>query len=117
MRGAAIATLVSYVYLVIAMGRASFRIMPFRIEWWAILRYLALACGCIYLVSYIRFANQMVEFLIKGTAAVLVYALGLLILEKGVREFVLDRFRASSSGAESGGGKIVRSAVGGAEAQ
>jgi O-antigen/teichoic acid export membrane protein len=117
MRGAAIATLVSYIYLVIAMGRASFRIMPFRIQWWAIVRYLALACSCIFLVSYIQFANQMAEFLIKGTAAVLLYALGLLVLEKGVRDFVLKRFRSSSSATEMASTKIVRPAVGGAEAQ
>ncbi len=117
MRGAAIATLVSYVYLVIAMARASFKIMPFRIEWWAILRYLALACTCIYVVSYIRFVNQMAEFLIKGTAAVLLYALGLLVIDKGVRNLVLNGFRPSMPSAEVTGPKVVRSVVGGVEAQ
>jgi len=117
MRGAAIATLVSYIYLVIAMARASFKIMPFRIEWWGIVRYLALACTCVYLVSYIRFVNQMAEFLIKGTAAVLLYALGLLLIEKNVRDFVLKAFRPALPAPEASSPNIVRSAMGGAEAQ
>ncbi len=99
LQGAAIATLVSYLFLVVLMGHISFRLLPLKIN------YIGLACNALAaLVAFVvihplEFHSSLVNAAVKSGLALLIYAALICLLNPAVREELLKRFR---SGAKEG---------------
>lgn len=93
LQGAAIATLLSYLFLVLAMGRISLRLLPLQIS------YAGLACnltaaGLTFAVIYpIQFHNALVNAAVKGAGALFVYVLLVLLLNPVIRAGLLKPLR------------------------
>ena len=94
LQGAAIATLVSYLFLVILMGHISFRLLPLKIN------YIGFACNALaallafVMIRPLEFHNALVNTAAKSGLALLIYAALICLLNPAIREELLKRFRS-----------------------
>lgn len=84
---APLATLVSNTLCVLLLGRASFKFLPLRIPWRALAGYGIAGLVAWAAASRIEAGSILLNFLCKGTAAVLVYTGMLCVLDARVRGF------------------------------
>jgi O-antigen/teichoic acid export membrane protein len=92
--GAAIATLLSYLLLVILMGRVSFRLIPLQISFVAFFANLASAGLTYALISRITIEKALLSVIVKGLLGLTVYAALASLLNPVVRAQLLNRIRA-----------------------
>jgi O-antigen/teichoic acid export membrane protein len=88
LQGAALATLISYAALIWMMASASFKFLPLRIEWRPLLHYLVVAGVCIGLMACFQIRNAFVQFFVKGTLTVVLYAAGVVVVDGRARKVV-----------------------------
>jgi O-antigen/teichoic acid export membrane protein len=94
LQGAAIATLFSYLFLILAMGRMSLRLLPLQISYFGLVCNLAAAALTFAVIYPIQFHNVLANAAIKGTGAVLVYVLLVLLLNPVIRTEFRKTFRS-----------------------
>jgi len=83
--GAAWASTISFTAMLVLTGFASLRVLPFRIEWMALTRYLAVGLLASWAASRIPVASPIPSALIKGTVIVLLYGGVLWMIDGHVR--------------------------------
>lgn len=93
-QGAAIATLLSYLLLVILMGRVSFRLMPLQISYVGFFANVVAAGVTYALVHRIIIEKALPSAVVKGSLGLLVYGGLTSILNPVVRAQVAGRLRA-----------------------
>lgn len=85
LQGAAIATLASYLFLVIVMGRVSLKLLPLRIDYVGFAWNL-LAAGVAFLtIRPIQIHHALFEAALKGILAMILYSLLICVFNPGVR--------------------------------
>jgi O-antigen/teichoic acid export membrane protein len=92
--GAAIATLLSYLLLVILMGRVSFRLIPLQISFVAFFANLASAGVTYALISRITIEKALLSAVVKGLLGLLLYTVLASLFNPVVRPQVANRIRA-----------------------
>jgi O-antigen/teichoic acid export membrane protein len=85
---APLATLVSNTFCVLLLGRASFRFLPLRIPLRALAGYAVAGAAAWAASSQIEMGEMFLNFAVRGTVAVLVYAGVLFLVDSRVRWFV-----------------------------
>jgi len=100
-QGAAIATLVSYLFLVILMGKVSFRLLPLSINYAAFAANLLAAAVTYIAVSQLSFQKALLSAMVKGCIALLLYAVLVCFINPVVRAEVLRRISSARKEAES----------------
>ena len=89
LQGAALATLISYLFLVSSLARASFRYLPLRINWVLWMKYVAAAAISGFAAAQIHFGVILINLAIKGCVIVLLYGLMLCAFDRQIRERVM----------------------------
>lgn len=92
--GAAYATLISYVVLVVLIIKKSFKYLRVNIQINGIMKFIFLSILTVFLVSQIT-TDTIVGMLFKSLFGVILYLLGIFCLEKDIREKVvatLDKY-------------------------
>jgi O-antigen/teichoic acid export membrane protein len=97
LQGAAVSTLISYAVFLALIARASLSIMPLRVDALACLRCLLAAVTSVALVSLVEFSSHFLNFLVRGSLCVLIYAAVLYGIDRRVRSNVNDALRAARS--------------------
>lgn len=93
LKGAALATLVSYLALSAMAGYYSFKLLPLdmRVSDW--MRYVFAAAVAVWPVSQVDFGNAVVNFLLKSSMAIAIYAAVLLLIHKRLQNRVRHLLR------------------------
>jgi O-antigen/teichoic acid export membrane protein len=87
LRGAAIATLLSYVFCTFLMAIVSFRTLPLRIEWTRIVLYLASGAVAWAAAAAVRIQPAVLSGLCRSALAAGVYTVALCLLDPRVRRW------------------------------
>jgi O-antigen/teichoic acid export membrane protein len=102
---AALATLVSYAFLVVLLGWESFKVLPFRIEYGSLARYILAGVFTVALLRRLNLGNSLENLLAKGLLSLLLYAGGVWLIDPRVRTLFAKisatrrEFAAGASGA------------------
>jgi O-antigen/teichoic acid export membrane protein len=89
-KGAAIATLLSYVAWILMMAKESLAVLHFGLEFKAYAKYLLAGVAVVLLVSRIQVSAPIPSILIKGTVCLFMYAGILCIIHAQFRGLVRD---------------------------
>jgi O-antigen/teichoic acid export membrane protein len=84
--GAAWASTISFVAMLVLTGFASLRVLSFRIEWLALARYLAVGLLASWIASRIPIESPMPSALAKGTVILLLYGGVLWVVDAHTRQ-------------------------------
>lgn len=87
LRGAAIATLLSYGFCIVLMAVVSFRTLPLRMEWTRLARYVASGAAAWAAAASLRIHPAALSGLCKSAVAVGVYAAVLCLLDARMRRW------------------------------
>jgi Na+-driven multidrug efflux pump len=86
--GAAYATLIAYLVVVVSMVVISYKYLIVRIQISSIVKYTLLSVLVMYLISHFG-ANSIKELLIKIVIGSILYLFGICILERPIRQKLL----------------------------
>lgn len=86
LKGAALATLLSYTFCILLLGRASFKILPLRLPLRALAYYAVAATVAWFAASRLELGSAFFNLAAKSSLAVLLYAGILYLLDSRVRE-------------------------------
>jgi O-antigen/teichoic acid export membrane protein len=84
--GAALASTLSFVAMVTLTGYESLRVLPFKIEWMALARYLTIGLAASWVASRLPVEAPIPGALLKATVIVTLYGGGLWLIDTRVRE-------------------------------
>jgi O-antigen/teichoic acid export membrane protein len=93
LQGAAIATLLSYTFYVLLLGRASFRLLPLNIRLSALAKYLFASAVTWATVSRIEISMPILSLLGRSVSAVILYVAILYVLDSRVRSVLAQLLR------------------------
>ncbi|HLJ25250.1 MAG TPA: oligosaccharide flippase family protein [Candidatus Angelobacter sp.] len=85
LQGAAIATLVSYLIMVLLMGNVSLRLLPLQISYAGFAFNLAAAAGTFAIVRLAQFHHAWVNVLVRGALGLFIYAALVCLMNPAVR--------------------------------
>ena len=91
--GAAVATLLSYICLVLGLMLASRRYLPFRLPVATFFCCSLLVVAITKLMTQVAFSSHWTDLFMKGSSGLALYVAGLLILRPKLRKSVLDGSR------------------------
>jgi O-antigen/teichoic acid export membrane protein len=100
LQGAAIATLASYLAMVLLMGNVSFRLIPLQISYAGFACNLAAAAITFAIVRLVQFHHAWANVIAKGSLALLVYAVLVCLMNPTARRMALNWLRSSRKEAE-----------------
>lgn len=100
LQGAAIATLVSYLMMVVFMGVVSFRLLPLQISYGGFACNLAAAAATFAGIQFLQLSHAWMNVAIKGSLALLVYGVLVCVMNPVVRRAVLKWLRPTAKQAE-----------------
>lgn len=83
--GAALATLLSYAAIVIFMARESFKVLPFKLEFGSLARYLLAGLVSAWAASHVFAPTHLASVLLKGGVIVSMYAAILWLIDQRAR--------------------------------
>ena len=86
--GAAIANVLSFLGMAIYTGVESMRLLPFRIEWLALVRYATAGGAAFWIVSLISIENPVAGALVRALSVFIVYLAILWLIDARMREIV-----------------------------
>lgn len=89
--GAAIATLLSYLLLVVMMGRVSFRLMPLKLNYLGMTGNLLAAAVAYVAVRPLELQHALLNAVVKGLLALCLYAVLVGLMTPGIRKAVFRR--------------------------
>lgn len=92
-QGAAIATLLSYLLLVVLMARVSFRLIPLRISYVGFSTNLLAAAATYLLISRITIEKALLSATVKGILGLVLYGVLAVMLNPVVRPQIIERLR------------------------
>ena len=84
--GAALASTLSFIAMVVYTGYESMKVLPFKIEWGAMLRYSITGLAAAWVASLLPIESPMLSAVVKGTVILVLYSGILLIIDSHVRE-------------------------------
>ena len=87
-KGAAIATLISYAVFLGLIVRASSKVLPLKVDFLACLRYASAAVATVLAVSQIKITSDFFSLAVRGAASVAMYMTVLYAIDKNFRELV-----------------------------
>lgn len=90
LQGAAAATLISYVFLILIMARASFQVLPFRIEYGSMARYAGAAAVAITLPWRLDLGTAVGNLVTKGLLGAAIYIGIIWTIDPRVRELITE---------------------------
>ncbi len=95
---AALATLVSYAFLVLLMARASFRVLPIRIEYGSIAKFLLAGAFTVATLRRLDLGSNFVNLIGKGLLSVLLYAAIVWLLDPRLRMAIGEIWQGDRAG-------------------
>lgn len=90
LQGAALATLVSYLFMVILMARESFRLLPLDISYLGFAANLAAGTIAFLIVRFIQLQNVVLDAVIKSVTAMAIYGIVVFLLNPVLRRTALN---------------------------
>jgi O-antigen/teichoic acid export membrane protein len=84
--GAAVASTTSFVSMLVLTGFVSQRVLPFKIEWMALARYLTVGLLASWTASRIPVESPLPSALLKGTVILVLYGATLWMIDTKVRQ-------------------------------
>ena len=90
LQGAAVATLVSYLFLIVVMGAVSFQLMPLQLSYVGFAANLMAGATSFFVVRMMDFHHAWMNVVIKAFIALAIYALLVCLLNPAVRNLVLN---------------------------
>ncbi len=86
--GAAVATTLSFLAQVFLMGYESLRILPFKLEWLALARYLVVGTAAAWIASLLQVGPPLAAAALKGSVILILYTGGLWLSDRQAREAI-----------------------------
>lgn len=106
-QGAALATLISYLFLILLMGRASYRLLPLSVSYGAFAANV-FAAGVTYaVVSQLSIQKALLSAAVKGCLALLLYAVLVCLINPVVRAEASRRIGAAKRKRKSAESEVV----------
>ena len=96
LQGAAIATLISYLLMVVLMGRISFRLLPLQLDYSGMIGNLLAGAAVFLAVRPVQFHQAWLNAAAKGLMALGLYAVLVCFLNSGIRNAILQRRRRAA---------------------
>jgi O-antigen/teichoic acid export membrane protein len=93
LQGAAVATLLSYLMLVVMMGRVSFRLLPLQISYSGFLWNMAAGALTYVVIRPIHLYSALASAGVKGSLGALTYSIFLFALNPGIRNQLAGMLR------------------------
>ncbi len=93
LQGAAISTLVSYVFLAVLLARESLALLPLRLDASACARYVVAGTLAALIISRLSFHYTLVNLIVKGLSFVVLYVGILWLIDRRIREFAAGLLR------------------------
>jgi|SRR5579864_87816 len=100
LQGAAIATLVSYLVLVLLMGAVSFRLLPLQISYSGFAGNLMAGASTFAVVRLVQLHHAWMNVMVKGSLALLLYITLVCLMNPAARRLALNWLRSSAKKAE-----------------
>lgn len=107
LQGAAIATLVSYLLLVLMMGRVSFRLMPLKVSYAGLGMNLVAAAITFVAVRPLDVHHALLNAVVKGLAAMVLYAALISLLNPGIRVMLLRWYKTKVAKRQTATAKLA----------
>jgi O-antigen/teichoic acid export membrane protein len=85
LQAAAIATLLSYLFCVLLLARASFKLLPLRLDVRGVAQYAFAAVGAWYAAAHIEFRSALANLALRSVLALMVYVGLLYLMDSRVR--------------------------------
>ena len=85
LQGAAIATLISYLFLVVVMGAVSFRLMPLQLSYIGFAGNLIAGATAFFIVRMLDFHHAWMNVVIKSLVALVIYAVLVCLMNPAIR--------------------------------
>ncbi|HET9836755.1 MAG TPA: oligosaccharide flippase family protein [Candidatus Angelobacter sp.] len=95
--GAAVATMVSYAGIVMFLGYQSLRVLPFKMEPVALLRYVAVGAGVSWLAAKLPIETPWIAVVTKATLIFVLYAAILCMMDAHVRTLLSKIWSATAN--------------------
>lgn len=95
--GAAVATTVSYAAIVIFLAFESLRVLPFKIEGFAFLRYVLAGAAVAYVATYLPVQKPLVSAMVKGSFVIATYAAVLWVTDPRVRTLMSKAYQSGKT--------------------
>lgn len=90
LQGAALATLISYLFLVVVMGTVSFRLMPLQLSYVGFIANLVAGAVSFFVVRMLNFHHAWMNVVIKASGALAIYAVLVCLLNPAARNVILN---------------------------
>jgi O-antigen/teichoic acid export membrane protein len=90
LQGAALATLFSYLFMVLLMARESFRLLPLDISYLGFAGNLVAGAAGYFAARFIQLQNVVLDAAIKSAAALVIYGLAVFLLNPVLRSAALN---------------------------
>jgi O-antigen/teichoic acid export membrane protein len=107
LQGAAIATLVSYLLLVLTMGRVSFRLLPLKISYAGLGINLLAAVITFFAIRPLEFHHALLNAAVKGLLSLALYAVLISLLNSAIRTTLLQWWRPRIAKPEAASAKLA----------
>jgi O-antigen/teichoic acid export membrane protein len=101
LQGAAVATLVSYLFMVLLMAQQSFRLLPLEISYRGFAANLVAGTIAFVIVRFIQFQHPIANVLTKSAAAFFLYVPLVLLLNPVLRQAALSLRRVAGKPASA----------------
>jgi O-antigen/teichoic acid export membrane protein len=88
LKGAAAASVVSFLAMIAYSGYQSMRVLPFKIEWLAALRYVIVGVAAAWVASLIPIESPVPAAMLKAVVILVLYVGVLWLIDSGMREVV-----------------------------
>src|SRR5215469_16727228 len=95
LQGAAIATLVSYLFLVLLMGAISFRLLPLRVSYGGLAANLVAGALTFAVVRLMEFHHAWLNAVVKGSLGLLVYLALVCVMNPTAKRMALNWLKLS----------------------
>lgn len=86
--GAALASVLSFTVMVTYNGYHSMRVLPFKFEWVALIRYIVIGAGAAWACSRLPIESPLLSAALKGVLIMVLYTGGLWLSDPSVRELI-----------------------------
>jgi O-antigen/teichoic acid export membrane protein len=88
LKGAAAASVLSFLVMTLYSGYQSMRVLPFRIEWLAALRYVIVGVGATWVAALVPIESPIPAALLKGALILVIYVGALWLIDPRMREVI-----------------------------
>lgn len=107
LQGAAVSTLVSYLFMVVLMGAVSFKLMPLQLSYAGFVLNLVAGAIAYVAVRWLQFQHAWMNVAVKGLLGLLIYGVLVCLLNPAVRNVISNWRKPAPAKSEQAHGELA----------